>query len=96
MGMRTEGKCIDDASGDARGVELRTPEVLLECIPASSCVSERRGDSSGIDNAPRAKDFCGADALLVDDAMDQLEEGGEYGKRREDVEDQSSEAAEEP
>lgn len=92
--MRTEGKCIDDASGDARGVELRTLVVLLECIPAS-CVSERR-DSSGIDNAPRAKDFCGVDTLLVDDDMDQLEEGGEYGKRREDVEDQSSEAAEEP
>ena len=75
---------------------MRKPGVLLKCISVSSCVSEKIGDSSRIDNTPGAKDFCGEDALLVDDAMDQLEEGGEYGKRKEDVEDQSSEAAEEP
>lgn len=93
--MRTEGKCITDASGDVTGVRVRMPEVLVDCIPVSWCTSERRG-SSGIDNVPGANDFCGEDRLLVDDAKDLLDEGGEYGKRAEDVEDQSSEAAEEP
>jgi hypothetical protein len=72
------------------------PEVLVDCIPVWSCAPERREGSSGIDNVPSAKDFCGEDKLLVDDAKDLLDEGGEYGKRAEDVEDQSSEAAEEP
>ncbi len=75
---------------------MRMPEVLVDCIPVSSCASERREGSSGIDSVPGAKDFCGKDRLLVDDAKEVLDEGGEYGKRAEEVEDQSSEGAEEP
>ena len=67
-------------------------DVMLEAVSASS--SAREG-SSGIARGPGAKGFCVENRLLVDDATDLLDEGGEYGKRAEDVEDQSSEAVNE-